>query len=236
MSSNTKEFSPLRRTNITTTFCIARQGRLCRCSTCSSSFVSVTTISEVSTTSPPSEPNQSPQDLRTPSRARCAPLRVFANGSTNIESVYNYQDNSASAEESLGPNGCYAAPSQNPLNFPPARAPSLARSESTSSTASDQTTYTQSVKALRFNNNVSSNASVAKWAQKVNNAPKSNESAASSATVDKYEYEEAADFLPPLQAPGPSVRAQCLAPTRSNYNLTPTPAIPLGRHMNRKRF
>ncbi|CAE6485735.1 unnamed protein product, partial [Rhizoctonia solani] len=40
----------------TTSICLARQGKPCRCTTCSSSFASTaTTVSDVSTTCPPSE-------------------------------------------------------------------------------------------------------------------------------------------------------------------------------------
>ncbi|KAG8684637.1 hypothetical protein FRC11_011812, partial [Ceratobasidium sp. 423] len=216
--SNRTKPSPLRRAD--TAVCVARQGKLCRCSTCTSSFVSTvstaTTVSDVSTTCPPSDIGDSSQDFESPGRARCQPLQAFPTNTTLVESVYDYQDNEASAGEFVGPDGRYMSFSQNPLNFPLSRTQtlqSLGRTDSMSSVASDRTVCPQKGNALQRN-----------------------ESVVSSVTVDDYEYEEPATFLPPLPTSVRSVRAQPLGPTRSDYNLTPTPAIPLGRPADRRRF
>ncbi|KDN47236.1 hypothetical protein RSAG8_03715, partial [Rhizoctonia solani AG-8 WAC10335] len=216
MSSNANMRSSLRRVDFTTTICVARKGKLCRCSTCTSSFApTATTVSDVSTTCPPSEidDREISEGLEIPSLARCQPLQAFPTATTIIESVYDYQDNEPSAGEFVGPNGGYRPPSQNSLNSSFSRVQSFPHTDSLSSVASGRAVRTPKV-----------------------NAPQRNEGIVWIANVNNYEYEEPATLLPPLQAPIRSIRAQRLGTTRSDYNLTPTPAIPLGRPKERRRF
>ncbi|CAE7226251.1 unnamed protein product, partial [Rhizoctonia solani] len=200
---------PLSRAS-TPRMCVAPQARLCRCMTCTSSFSStLSTISEVSTTCLPPEVDdlESAQHTETRNRPRGQPLRAFPTRATILELDDDYQDNEDSASELID------VEKHHTISQIPSRTQSLARTDSVSSVASDRTVRAPQVNALRRNESVVSNA-----------------------TVDDYQYEEPAEFLPPFEVRGPSTRAQCLGPTRSNYNLTPTPAIPLGRPKNRRRL
>ncbi|KAL5633101.1 hypothetical protein ACGC1H_003555 [Rhizoctonia solani] len=215
MSSNITMRSSLRRTETTTTICLAPQGKLCRCGNCNLSFVSTTSIvSDVSTTCPPSDidDTENYQDLETPRRARCQPLQAFPSNTTIVEPAYVFQDNEASVGEFAGPNGPYRSPTQNLFNLPRSRPQSFTRIDSMSSVASDRTVFPPKVNSLKRKEIISN------------------------AATDSNEDEEPATPLPPLPTPVRSLRAQRLGPTRSNYNLTPTPAFPLGRPKNRRRF
>ncbi|EUC55668.1 hypothetical protein RSOL_126020 [Rhizoctonia solani AG-3 Rhs1AP] len=211
MSSNINMRSSLRSTEVTTTICVARQGKLCRCGTCNLSFVSTTSIvSDVSTTCPPLQiyERENCQDTESPWRARCQPLQAFPSNST----IVDFQETGALAGGVSGPSKSYRSPNQNLFNLPRSRAQSLASTDSVSSVASDRTVCPPKINALKRKEIVSN------------------------AATNNNEDDEPSTPLPPLPAPFRSLRTQRLGPTRSNYNLTPTPAIPLGRPKNRRRF
>ncbi|EUC54795.1 hypothetical protein RSOL_073870, partial [Rhizoctonia solani AG-3 Rhs1AP] len=215
MSPNTNMNSSFRGTDLMATICLARQGKLCRCGTCTSSFISTaTTVSDVSTTCPPSEISdcENSQDFENPSRVRCQPLQAFPTTTTIVEPVYDNQDDEASTGEFAGPDGRHRSPSPNLFNLPLSRSQSLARTDSVSSAVSNRTVCSPRINSLKRKEIVVSNA-----------------------IANRYD-EKPVTLLPPLPASVRSIRARRLGPARSDYNITPTPAIPLGRPKNRRRF
>lgn len=190
------------------TVCVASQGKLCRCLVCTSSFVSNhSTVSDVSTTCPPSEID----DLQAvpdfvTPRTRVRCAALQAFPTATTIAELDYHDQDNQAEDSVGSNG---SPSK--LNSSLSPAQPLARTDSVSSVASDRTVCSPKVNALRRNESAVSTA----------------------ATADDYEYEDA--HLAPLPSIQP-IRAPRLSPTHSDYNITPTPIILLGRPRDRRRF
>ncbi|CAE6370867.1 unnamed protein product [Rhizoctonia solani] len=201
--------SPLRRTRAIV--CVAREGKLCGCLTCTSSFVSIiSTVSDISTTYLPSEIDEREisEELKitAPSRSKYQPLRAFPTDTTVVESVCGNRDNEASTGVSIGPDKRYMSFSRSPRkSLSRARTSrSLACIGSVSSIASDWALC--SPKALQRTENVVTD------------------------TIGN-EYEEPTRSLSAVKPRGPLVSAQLqrLGPTYSDCNLTPTPAMPLGR-------
>ncbi|EUC56022.1 hypothetical protein RSOL_155880, partial [Rhizoctonia solani AG-3 Rhs1AP] len=203
--------------------------KACRCTTCTSSFASTaTTVSDVSTTCPPSEidDRESVQDFEIPTGARCPPLQAFPTASTIIESVYDYQDNEASAGEFVGPDGRYMSPSQNPINYSFSRGQSRARTDSVSTVASDRTVVCPGANALQRNESVVSNATV-------DDDDDDNEDD----DDDDDEDEEPATYTPPLSTTMVGlVPVQRIGPVRPNYNRNPAPEFPIVSLRDRRRY